>query len=951
MAQGRALLSNMVAVAGGKAAAAVAGLLTIMVLTRHLGPHDFGYYRTVLTYSAFAAVLADLGIYFVGLREMSRPGADVSRVIGTAFLLRLVSTALVLLVTSAFALLLPYDAEVKRGIFLGSLIYVGFQANEFLTGVFQRVMKQAGNALAEAAGAFTTLLAVWLLAQLDAGFMTMLCGTLLGAAVALTISWILARRLIPFRLSFDLPLWRNYMTAAMPIAGSQILTMAMLRGDTLLLSLMKPATHVGLYGVPTKMFELATTLPYMFSGLVMPSLTAAGAPGSPTAGQFSKILSNSLDAMLMYGVGVILALSICAPQILTFISGEQFVDGAPALMILSFAATLTALSFVVRFALIALDRSRLVLIADAAACAIALAAYFILIPQFSFVGAASGTCIAEGAILVGMLWGVRRAGHPLPSFKTAPKTILAGVLAAAAIYGLEYIGLYWLLALAIGGACYVGLLALFGAIPRELIASLRQRQGTADEQETEAARISRRDSNAPRRRPPRPRVAIINQPQDGIVASDEQRGSVAIVNWELAKRLAKRFDVVVYAPLAKGQRRAERWSSIEIRRIPYVAEKVHKAIQLFAGQLRTRKPYFDTKLYYREYFTGLAADLRMRPADIVHLPQVLQFAPLLRASTPHAKIVLHMHQDELALLDEHPLRERLESIDSIVTVSDWVTRRAAERFPAFASRMQTIGNGVDIARFHPGATPPPTTGPVRLLFVGRISPDKGVHVLVEAFERLASERSDVTLDIVGKPGMLPFDVLGLLLRDDPQFGGLAEFYGHSRLLDGLLAALRTQRSSYFDLLMSQLSPNAAARVRFHGTIPFTELLALYQQAHLLVLPSIWNESYGMPVAEAMACGVPVLASNCGGVPELLEQGITGELVPRGDVDGLLSALRQLTGNRARLAEMGRAARRRAELLTWDRSAERLAHVYDALVAAQPAPLVVRRTEDATSACG
>ena len=942
MAQGRALLSNMVAVAGGKAAAAVAGLLTIMVLTRHLGPHDFGYYRTVLTYSAFAAVLADFGIYFVGLREMSRPNADVSRVIGTAFLLRLVSTAIVLLVTSLLALLLPYDAEVKRGIFLGSLIYVGFQANEFLTGVFQRVMKQGGNALAEAAGAFTTLLAVWLLAQLDAGFMTMLCGTLLGAAVALTISWVLARRLIPFRLSFDLPLWRHYMTSAMPIAGSQILTMAMLRGDTLLLSLMKPAAHVGLYGVPSKMFELATTLPYMFSGLVMPSLTAAGAPGSPTAGQFSKILGSSLDAMLMYGVGVILALSICAPQILTLISGTEFVDGAPALVILSFAATLTALSFVVRFALIALDRARLVLIADAAACAIALAAYFILIPQFSFIGAAVGTTLAEGAILVGMLWGVRRAGQPLPSFRNAPKTILAGALAAAAIYGLEYLGLHWLLALAIGGALYLGLLALFGAIPRELIAGLRTK--------SDPARASRFNAAAARRRTHGPRVAIINQPQDGIVASDEQRGSVAIVNWELAKRLAKRFDVVVYAPRLPGQVRCERWGSIEIRRIPFVATTVHKAVQLFAGQLRTRRPYFDTKLYYREYFTGLARDLRTNPVDIVHLPQVLQYAPLLRNAAPNAKIVLHMHQDELALLDEHPLRARLESLDGIVTVSEWVTRRAVQRFPTLAARVHTIGNGVDIERFHPDAVPPATTGPVRLLFVGRISPDKGVHVLMEAFDRLAQERSDVTLDVVGKPGMLPFDVLGLLLRNDPQLGGLGEFYGRSRF-DGLLAALRGQRRSYFDALTAQLSPTAAARVRFHGTIPFTDLLALYQQSHLLVLPSIWNESYGMPVAEAMACGVPVLASNCGGVPELLEQGISGELLARGDVDGLLRMLRELTGNRARLADMACAARRRAELLTWDRSAERLGQVYDALVEAQPAPLVVRRTEDATTACG
>jgi glycosyltransferase involved in cell wall biosynthesis len=236
------------------------------------------------------------------------------------------------------------------------------------------------------------------------------------------------------------------------------------------------------------------------------------------------------------------------------------------------------------------------------------------------------------------------------------------------------------------------------------------------------------------------------------------------------------------------------------------------------------------------------------------------------------------------------------------------------------------------------------------LFVGRISPDKGVHVLLQAFNQLALERPDVTLHIVGKPGMLPFDVLGLLLRNDPQLGGLGEFYGRSRL-DGALAALRGQRRGYFETLTARLSADAAARVRFHGTIPFPELLSLYQQAHLLVLPSIWNESYGMPVAEAMACGVPVLASNCGGVPELLEPRISGQLVPRGDVAALLDALRELIGDHERLAEMRRAARRRAELLTWDRSAERLGHVYDGLLSEHLTSLVVRRTEDATSAYG
>jgi glycosyltransferase involved in cell wall biosynthesis len=88
------------------------------------------------------------------------------------------------------------------------------------------------------------------------------------------------------------------------------------------------------------------------------------------------------------------------------------------------------------------------------------------------------------------------------------------------------------------------------------------------------------------------------------------------------------------------------------------------------------------------------------------------------------------------------------------------------------------------------------------------------------------------------------------------------------------------------------------------------------------------------VAEAMACGVPVLASASGGVPELIEDGVTGRLVPRLDTQALARALREMSADRARLLEMGAAARTRAErLLTWARSAERLERVYGGLLAA------------------
>jgi O-antigen/teichoic acid export membrane protein len=472
----RSLAANMAAIVSGKAMTAVAGLLTIVVLTRHLGPTQFGYYRTVLTYCAFAAVLADCGLYMINLREMSRPGADAGRVAGNALALRFVTTGSMLVVAAAVAWATPYDLTVKWGVLIGAALYTCLQASDFLVSIFQSVLRQGRNAMAEVIGALVTLAGVWVLATTRAGALPMLAATLLGAALALGISWRMAYRLVSFRPSFDLSLWRGFLAAGLPIAGAQILGMAMLRGDSLLLSLYQPAADVGLYGVPSKLFELATSIPYLFAGLMMPALTAA-ARGDPQ--DFARTLRNAVDVGAIYGIGAIVALTFFAPQILTLLAGAEFAAGAPALTIIAFAIALAGMTHILRFALVACERPRFVLVSDSIACGCAFIAYFSLIPKYSFVGAAIGTVVAEVAALVCMLCALKRARRPVPSFANPAKAILSGAFAAACVVVLTRLELPWVLTLLVGGGVYLAGLALTRAIPRELVLNVLRRRGVA----------------------------------------------------------------------------------------------------------------------------------------------------------------------------------------------------------------------------------------------------------------------------------------------------------------------------------------------------------------------------------------------------------------------------------------------------------------------------------------
>ena len=438
------------------------------------------------------------------------------------------------------------------------------------------------------------------------------------------------------------------------------------------------------------------------------------------------------------------------------------------------------------------------------------------------------------------------------------------------------------------------------------------------------------------------KIAILNQPQDSIAAGEEQRGSVAIVNWELARCLSRRHEVLVYAPKARGQASRERWGAIEIRRIPFVARRFHKAVQLLAGRFRLGAPYFTSRLYYKEYFSQVARDLTTSRPDVVHVPNQTQFAALFKLCLPAAKVVVHAHQDELAMLDLELLLRDLPDVDAVATVSDFVTGRARARLPEMAARIHTVGNGVDTLRFRPAARARDVRArglrrtALRLLYVGRIAPDKGVHLLTETVDRLIREGVDLELTLIGKPGLMPYDLLSRLLGADREaLAAVRVFYGRS-LRGWVKKEILQQGRSYGNTLRERLSPQAAARVRFLGTVPLPALIRAYRAADLLVLPSIWQESYGLPVAEAMACGVPVLASASGGVPELIEDGVTGKLVPRLDTRALRRALRDMAADPARLHEMGGAARSRAErLLTWSHSAERLENLYRGLLTAPP----------------
>ena len=394
-------------------------------------------------------------------------------------------------------------------------------------------------------------------------------------------------------------------------------------------------------------------------------------------------------------------------------------------------------------------------------------------------------------------------------------------------------------------------------------------------------------------------------------------GSIAIWIHEIARRLAGSCEVVVYTRTAPFQKKVENEEGVHYRRFSTAAdERLLGLLEPFSRFYKPQRPLFGSRWYYPAFARQVARDLRRQLCDIIHLHNLSNFVPVIRAYNPRARIVLHMHCEWLTQLDRTVIEPRLREVDLVLGCSEYITEKIRRGFPELADRCQTVFNGVDVPRFSAnhsnGATRP--AGEKRLLFVGRITPEKGLHVLLEALEKVLEREPHVRLEIVGPES----------LTAKPFLVGCSE--------DARVAALE---SFYEGSYLTRLREQAAARgldghISFTGFVPHARLPEHYHAADLLVNPS-FSESFGMSLIEAMAGELPVVATRVGGMTGIVEQGKTGFLVEPGDAAALADAILRILSDNHLREEMKKAARERAvRLFSWDGVAESLLARYKEL---------------------
>jgi glycosyltransferase involved in cell wall biosynthesis len=311
--------------------------------------------------------------------------------------------------------------------------------------------------------------------------------------------------------------------------------------------------------------------------------------------------------------------------------------------------------------------------------------------------------------------------------------------------------------------------------------------------------------------------------------------------------------------------------------------------------------WFDRDLFHSALRLADAAE--HNGIDHIHSPwaDTCAFIALVAARLLNVPYSVQARAHDIHRVDYgYALREKLGQAAFVVTNTRYNFEHIAGIVgQAEAGRIHVIHNGLNLAQFRPPRRAG-HQGPVRLLCVARLIDQKGIEELLRACRKLSDAGVDLRCDIVG---------------------GFEDIF--MRYYVGLKRLHR-------DLELQSL-------VHFAGSRPFENVLDFYRRADLFVLPCVIapdgsRDIIPNSVLEAMAMALPVVSTTVTGLPEMVDDGRTGFLVPPHDVDALATAIGKLARSHRMREDFGRAGRAKVEA-SFDIDAN--AAKYRALFASDP----------------
>lgn len=386
----------------------VIGLFIVLVTVNYIANHlivdgsalkGFGQYSIIFAYVSIIGAAADLGLFTLMVREVTGKSAQESgRMIGSALGFRIALMFVVLLLMFLIYPILPYDLAVKQGIIIGVVIAFSTLFSQVVSSIFQANLVTERIAISELLGKASIAVLTILALRQGYGLQGVIWANLAGQIVTFFSSWIMARSFVLVPINFDFRFLRQAGPQFWSLAVISLLGLIHFKIDSILLSLLRPAADVGIYGLAYKLLEIILIIPAIFAANLLPVMTAA--LDQNKRAELSEIVRRSASVLLIVATAISLVVYALAPQIVVFVSHPDFLAAVVPLRILLPAVLFVFVSTLMAQVAVSGREQRKLVRGYVVVVVINTVLNLLVIPKYSYIGSATVTAISEAILML-----------------------------------------------------------------------------------------------------------------------------------------------------------------------------------------------------------------------------------------------------------------------------------------------------------------------------------------------------------------------------------------------------------------------------------------------------------------------------------------------------------------------------------------------------------------------
>ncbi len=406
------------------------GLLVTILLTNYLGREGFGNYMYVIALAVIFGAFADWGTATIGAREAAKEKERESRALTNIFLVRLILSLFAALLMVLGAMVIPLQTTnpllVRKAIMLGSLILILNTVKASLYVIFQTKLQLQKQSVVDVTISLLILLISLFFVRQQLGLIPLISAFILANLAGIIISLFLAIRTIEFDWRIDKRFIRRLLTESFPMGAILLIFTIDNKIDTVMLGSIKGSGAVGIYAIAYRIYDVLILGAAYFMFTLLPVLSRHS-DLTRWREKLKKIYQKSFDFMFLMGITVVVGIWVFAPLAVKLITQRKFLefsDSIVVLRLLGFALFLAYFNHLTGYTIVALGKQRRYFFIALGALIFNVVTNALVIPKFSYYGAAVVTILTEGLVLIITSVFVFRLLGFLPSLFQFPKTVI-----------------------------------------------------------------------------------------------------------------------------------------------------------------------------------------------------------------------------------------------------------------------------------------------------------------------------------------------------------------------------------------------------------------------------------------------------------------------------------------------------------------------------------------------